>query len=83
MVYIEGHNDASDLVSLSRFDSLVDLCCPDLDGTDDAESDGFYEASLFKNQVSKVLLSFFQFGSLSIYHQLFVYLKKFCCFCQA
>ena len=85
VVYIEGHNDASDLVSSSRFDSLVDLCCPDLDGVEDAESNGFYEASLFKNQVSKVLLSFFfnLVFSLSIYHQLFVYSKKFCCFCQA
>ena len=51
VVYVEGHGEASDLVSSPRFDSLVDLSWPQLgeDGdNDDAESTGFYEASCSK-----------------------------------
>ena len=55
VVYVEGHGEASDLVSSPRFDSLVDLSLPQLwedSDNDDGESTGFYEASLFKNRVS-------------------------------
>ena len=55
VVYVEGHREASDLVSSPRFDSLVDLSLPQLwedSDNDDAKSTGFYEASLFKNRVS-------------------------------
>ena len=51
VVYVEGHRDASDLISSPRFESMVDLGCLESDSCSGNESDGFYEASLFKNQV--------------------------------
>ena len=50
--YIEGHSEASDLISSPRFESLVDLSFLDSDSSSGEDSDGFYEASLFKNKVT-------------------------------
>ena len=54
---MESHSEASDLIFSPRFESLVDLGCLDSD-IDSYEEDGcFYEASLFKKQVSAQLLT--------------------------
>ena len=77
---MEGHGEASDLVSSPRFDSLVDLSLLQLweDGDDDdndAESTGFYEASLFKNRVSLefCFYPFFNLVFFPLYYQLFAF----------
>ena len=63
--YIEGHSEASDLISSPRFESLVDLGCLDSDSSSGEDSDGFYEVSLFKNRV----------GCLSFFNLFFVWLS--------
>ena len=57
VVYVESHSEASDLISSPRFESLVDLGSLDSDIDGYEEDSGFYEASLFKNQVSAQLLT--------------------------
>jgi len=56
VVYVEGHTEASRMVSGINFESLVELSAPtgamDGDDEDSVEDEGFYEASLFKSKVS-------------------------------
>ena len=53
--YVAGHSEASDLISSPRFESLADLGILDFDCDNSDELGGFYEVSMFKNQVSLLL----------------------------